>query len=112
MKIVFSTLEAAKVCQVTEQAIIHSFDSGKLKGYRLPSSRDRRIPREALLRFMEENGIPSGNLDREDIAERSPNELIQHVTIRSEEGIRKRDQQLRAKDAKQGPPAAGEAAEP
>ena len=102
MKTVFSTLEAATVCQVSEQAIIQCFDSGQLKGYRLPGSRDRRIPREALLRFMEENGIPTDNLDREGIAEGSPKESIQPVTIRAEEGIRKRCQELRAKDAEQG----------
>jgi hypothetical protein len=56
---------------------------------------------------MEENGIPTDNLDREGIAEGSPKELIQHVTIQSEEGIRKRGRQLRAKDAEQGPPADG-----
>ena len=34
------------------------FDSGQLKGYRIPGSKDRRIPRAALLEFMEEHGIP------------------------------------------------------
>jgi len=68
MKTVFSTLEAAKTCRISEQEIIQRFDSGQLKGYRLPGSRDRRIPREALLRFMEENGIPTDGLDRDDIA--------------------------------------------
>jgi excisionase family DNA binding protein len=101
MKTVFSTLEAAKVCQVSEQTIIQCFEGGQLKGYRLPGSRDRRIPREALFRFMEENGIPTDNLDREGIAGGSPTELTQHVTTRSEEGIRKRGQELRAKDAEQ-----------
>jgi excisionase family DNA binding protein len=65
MKTVFSTLEAANVCQLSEQTIIQCFDRGQLKGYRLPGSRDRRIPREALFRFMEENKIPTENLDRE-----------------------------------------------
>jgi excisionase family DNA binding protein len=59
-KTLFSTLEAAKACKISEQEIIQRFDSGQLKGYRLPGSRDRRIPREALLRFMEENGMPDG----------------------------------------------------
>ena len=68
MKTVFSTLEAAKACKVSEQEIIQRFDSGQLKGYRLPSSRDRRIPRESLFRFMEENRIPTDDLGREDIA--------------------------------------------
>ena len=71
MKTVYSTLEAAKVCKVSEQAVIQSFDSGQLKGFRLPGSRDRRIPRESLLRFMEENGIPTDDLDREGTAEGS-----------------------------------------
>ena len=102
MKTVFSTLEAAKVCQVSEQTIIQCFEGGQLKGYRLPGSRDRRIPREALFRFMEENGIPTDNLDREGIAEGSRKESIQPVTIRAEEGIRKRCQELRAKDAEPG----------
>src|SRR5215469_16816268 len=82
MKTVFSTLEAAKVCRVSEQAVIQSFDSGQLKGYRIPGSRDRRIPRESLLRFMEENGIPSDELDREGTAAGDPKESIQPVTIR------------------------------
>jgi excisionase family DNA binding protein len=82
MKTVFSTLEAAKVCKVSEQAVIQSFDSGQLKGYRLPGSRDRRIPRESLLRFMEENGIPTDDLDREGTAEGSRTELIQPATFR------------------------------
>ena len=82
MKTVFSTLEAAKVCKVSEQAIIRSFDSGQLKGYRLPGSSDRQIPREALLRFMEENGIPTDELDREASTEPNRQEVIQPVTIR------------------------------
>jgi hypothetical protein len=82
MKTVFSTLEAALVCKVSEQAIIQSFDSGQLKGYRLPGSRDRRIPRESLLRFMEDNSIPTDDLDREGTAEGNRKELIQPVTIR------------------------------
>src|SRR5262245_52507762 len=82
MKTVFSTLEAAMVCKVSEQAIIQSFDSGQLKGYRLPGSRDRRIPRESLLRFMEEKGIPTDDLDSEGTAEGNRRELIQPVIIR------------------------------
>ena len=81
MKTVFSTLEAAKVCKVSEQAIIQCFDSGQLKGYRLPGSRDRRIPRDSLFRFMQENGIPTVDVEREGIAEESRKGLLQPVTI-------------------------------
>jgi excisionase family DNA binding protein len=63
MKDVYSTGEAARVCKVSQQTIIRCFDSGKLEGFYVPGSRFRRIPRESLLKFMKENGIPVANLD-------------------------------------------------
>jgi len=62
-KTVFTTGEAAKVCKVSQQTIIRCFDSGQLKGFRVPGSRFRRIPREQLYRFMKENGIPTDALE-------------------------------------------------
>ena len=58
MKNVFTTGEAAEICKVSQQTIIRCFDSGRLKGFRVPGSRFRRIPREALIAFMKDNGIP------------------------------------------------------
>jgi len=63
MKTVFTTGEAAEVCKVSQQTIIRCFDSGRLKGFRVPGSRFRRIPREALVAFMKDNGIPPDALD-------------------------------------------------
>ena len=63
MKTVFTTGEAAKVCKVSQQTIIRCFDSGQLKGFRVPGSRFRRIPRDVLYRFMKENGIPTDALE-------------------------------------------------
>ncbi len=63
MKTVFTTGEAAKICKVSQQTIIRCFDSGQLKGFRVPGSRFRRIPRESLYRFMKENGIPTDALE-------------------------------------------------
>ena len=63
MKTVFTTGEAAKVCKVSQQTIIRCFDSGQLKGFRVPGSRFRRIPREQLFSFMKDNGIPTDALD-------------------------------------------------
>ncbi len=63
MKTVFTTGEAAKICKVSQQTIIRCFDSGQLKGFRVPGSRFRRIPRELLYTFMRENGIPTDALD-------------------------------------------------
>ena len=63
MKTVFTTGEAAKICKVSQQTIIRCFDSGQLKGFRVPGSRFRRIPRDQLYTFMRENGIPTDALD-------------------------------------------------
>ena len=63
MKTVFTTGEAAKICNVSQQTIIRCFDSGQLKGFRVPGSRFRRIPRDVLYRFMKDNGIPTDSLE-------------------------------------------------
>ncbi len=63
MKTVFTTGEAAKICKVSQQTIIRCFDSGQLKGFRVPGSRFRRIPRDLLYSFMRDNGIPTDALD-------------------------------------------------
>jgi excisionase family DNA binding protein len=63
MKTVFTTGEAAKICNVSQQTIIRCFDSGQLKGFRVPGSRFRRIPRDVLYRFMKDNGIPTDALE-------------------------------------------------
>ena len=63
MKTVFTTGEAAKICKVSQQTIIRCFDSGQLKGFRVPGSRFRRIPREQLYAFMRDNGIPTDALE-------------------------------------------------
>lgn len=63
MKTVFTTGEAAKICKVSQQTIIRCFDSGQLKGFRVPGSRFRRIPRYQLFAFMKDNGIPTDALE-------------------------------------------------
>ncbi|QEL18433.1 response regulator [Limnoglobus roseus] len=63
MKTVFTTGEAAKICKVSQQTIIRCFDNGQLKGFRVPGSKFRRIPREALYKFMKDNQIPTDALE-------------------------------------------------
>lgn len=63
MKSVYTTGEVAEICNVSQQTVIRCFDSGRLKGFRVPGSRFRRIPRESLLEFMKANSIPLDNLD-------------------------------------------------
>lgn len=62
-KTVFTTGEAAKICKVSQQTIIRCFDNGTLKGFRVPGSRFRRIPRDQLFNFMKDNGIPTDALE-------------------------------------------------
>ena len=63
LKTVFTTGEAAKICKVSQQTIIRCFDNGSLKGFRVPGSRFRRIPRDQLFSFMRDNGIPTDALE-------------------------------------------------
>lgn len=65
MKKVFTTGQVAKICKVAPRTVSKWFDSGRLRGYRIPGSQDRRIPREHLLRFLKEHGMPLGELEAE-----------------------------------------------
>lgn len=53
----FTTGVVAKICLCAPRTVSKWFDSGRLRGYRIPGSQDRRIPREHLLRFLKENGM-------------------------------------------------------
>lgn len=66
-KAVYTTGEAADVCKLSQQTIIRCFDNGQLQGFRVPGSKFRRIPRDALLKFMKENHIPMDGLDDDKI---------------------------------------------
>ena len=61
----FTTGQVAKICKVALRTVSKWFDSGRLRGYRIPGSQDRRIPREHLLRFLKEHGMPLGDLEAE-----------------------------------------------
>jgi excisionase family DNA binding protein len=63
MKNLFTTGEAADICNVSQQTIIRCFDAGRLEGFRIPGSKFRRIPRESLVKFMRENKMPLDNLE-------------------------------------------------
>lgn len=63
VKEVFTTGEVAEICRISQQTVIRCFDDGRLRGYRVPGSKFRRVPREALIEFMAANGIPPDRLD-------------------------------------------------
>lgn len=66
MKKVFTTGQVAKICKVAPRTVSKWFDSGRLRGYRIPGSQDRRIPREQLIRFLKEHCMPLGELEEEE----------------------------------------------
>lgn len=57
-KKMFTTGDVAKLLCVAPRTVSKMFDSGKLVGFRLPGSLDRRIPRDELLRFLREHKMP------------------------------------------------------
>ena len=61
-KDVLTTGEVAKICNVASRTVSKWFDSGQLKGYRIPGSKDRRIPISNLIKFMKSHGIPMDGL--------------------------------------------------
>lgn len=63
MKEVYTTGQVAAICNVTIRTVIKWFESGRLKGYKIPGSKDRRIPRANLVEFMKANGLPLKGLE-------------------------------------------------
>jgi len=57
-KNVLTTGDVAKICNVAPRTVSKWFDTGQLKGYRIPGSKDRRIPVNELIRFMKQNDMP------------------------------------------------------
>ena len=60
---VLTTGEVAKICNVAPRTVSKWFDAGQLRGYRIPGSKDRRIPLDHLVRFMRLHGMPLNGLD-------------------------------------------------
>jgi excisionase family DNA binding protein len=57
MNRVLTTGQVARVFSVNINTVIKWFDEGKLEGFRLPRSNERRIYRESVQAFMREHGI-------------------------------------------------------
>lgn len=62
-KNVLTTGQVAKICNVAPRTVSKWFDTGQLRGYRIPGSKDRRIPLGDLILFMKEHGMPLNGLD-------------------------------------------------
>lgn len=84
-KDVLTTGEVAKICSVAPRTVSKWFDSGQLPGYRIPGSKDRRIPANALLRFMKQHHIPLDGLMGSD----RPRVLIVDSDIEARDALHK-----------------------
>ncbi|MEP0843192.1 MAG: response regulator [Phycisphaerae bacterium] len=60
---VLTTGQVARLCKVAPRTVSKWFDTGQLRGYRIPGSKDRRIPLQQLIRFMKAHGMPLGELE-------------------------------------------------
>ena len=49
--------QVAKIAQVSPNTVKKWFDSGMLKGYKVPNSKHRRIVRAELEKFLKQHGI-------------------------------------------------------
>ena len=57
-----TTGEVARICNVAARTVSKWIDAGRLEGYRIPGSRDRRVHVAALEAFVAAHGIPvTGN---------------------------------------------------
>lgn len=65
-RVILTTGQVAKICRVAPRTVSKWFDSGKLKGFKLPGSSDRRIPRASLRKFLVEYGMSTDLLDFEE----------------------------------------------
>jgi len=61
-KNVLTTGDVARICNVAPRTVSKWFDTGQLKGYRIPGSKDRRIPLSELIRFMKVHNMPAAAL--------------------------------------------------
>lgn len=62
IKDVLTTGEVARICNVAPRTVSKWFDTGTLHGYRIPGSKDRRIPLGQLIRFMKQHNMPLNGL--------------------------------------------------
>ena len=62
-KDILTTGQVAQICKVAPRTVTKWFDTGQLKGYRIPGGRDRRIPATELIRFMKVHNMPTDELE-------------------------------------------------
>ncbi len=54
----FTVGQVARICGVCSKTVKNWFDTGRLKGFTVPGSKDRRIPKANLITFLTEWDVP------------------------------------------------------
>lgn len=62
-KKIYTTGQVAKICGAAPHTVTKWFDSGRLGGYRIPGSQDRRIPHRDLVTFLKKYGMAGSCLE-------------------------------------------------
>lgn len=58
-----TTGQVSQICGVASRTVTKWIDSGKLDGFKIPGSKDRRVTIECLNRFMRANNMPMSRLN-------------------------------------------------
>jgi len=97
MKMFFTSADVARICGMSVPTVLRLYREGELKGYRLHGNKGAlRVPRESLIEFMDERGIPTTVLDPFD-------EKRKHVlVVGDEEGMLRKLKANLAVDARIG----------
>jgi CheY-like chemotaxis protein len=67
MKLFFTSAEVGRICGMSVPTVLRLYREGALKGYRLHGDKGAlRVPRDCLVEFMNERGIPLKILDQVD----------------------------------------------
>lgn len=56
-EIVYTIEQAAEICKVAPRTVSKWFDSGRLRGFRIPDTQVRQIPQSKLAEFLTQYGF-------------------------------------------------------
>lgn len=94
MRTVYTTGQVAKICHVAPRTVAKWFDAGILKGFRVPMSEDRRIPRLELLRFLKQHGMDSSAVEADRIFRAVFGFIGEHIADVLTSGLRHNEMEL------------------
>jgi len=63
---IFTVIEVAKILKVAPRTVYKWFDTGRLSGYRVPSTQNHCVHRDSLIKFMKEHGFPLTDVGEEE----------------------------------------------